>query len=353
MKPLDVHVLGVGAMGGLIAHELRVAHATSITLTLLLKSKSRFLHHSQQNDTITVNRIQDNGNHSTSSSKIPGLTSAELAMKPGDFKIQNLIVGTKTYQTLGALSPYIKYLDEKSTILFIHNGMGVIERVTEKFWPIEPQRPKLFKGVVTHGAYKTAPNIINHVGFGDIKLSYIPKHDEHQSSPMVNYITETPHLNGKVVDYNDFVLSELEKLMINACINPLTAVLDCLNGDLLYGTKVVDIMKRVIYEGIDVIRTSHAVLFSQIPHANTMFSPERLLDIVFAVIRSTSMNSSSMREDVRSLRQTEIDFINGYISQLGHKHGIPTPTNNLLIAMVKSKVSIEKALDESAADLLV
>jgi len=34
-------------------------------------------------------------------------------------------------------------------------------------------------------------------------------------------------------------------------------------------------------------------------------------------------------------RKTEVDFLNGYISELGRSHQVPTPLNDLMVAMVK------------------
>lgn len=45
---------------------------------------------------------------------------------------------------------------------------------------------------------------------------------------------------------------------------------------------------------------------------------------------------SSMWEDLRARRpRTEIEHINGCIVHLGRKHGVPTPINSRIVALVK------------------
>jgi 2-dehydropantoate 2-reductase len=60
------------------------------------------------------------------------------------------------------------------------------------------------------------------------------------------------------------------------------------------------------------------------------------LESTFAVMRDTAENRSSMLQDVRRGKRTEIDAMNGMISGLGKRLGIPTPRNDTLTALVKS-----------------
>ena len=50
----------------------------------------------------------------------------------------------------------------------------------------------------------------------------------------------------------------------------------------------------------------------------------------------TSSNISSMHQDVKNKRQTEIDAINGAIVVHGKRLGIPTPINESLVSQVRS-----------------
>ena len=55
------------------------------------------------------------------------------------------------------------------------------------------------------------------------------------------------------------------------------------------------------------------------------------------VIRTTSGNVSSMLQDIRALRRTEIDYINGYVIRRARAQGLATPENNRLYEYIKRK----------------
>lgn len=68
-------------------------------------------------------------------------------------------------------------------------------------------------------------------------------------------------------------------------------------------------------------------------------SAEDLRGYVEQVIESTAENISSMLQDVRALRHTEIDYITGYLLKRARAHGIAVPENARLYDLVKRKES--------------
>jgi 2-dehydropantoate 2-reductase len=42
-----------------------------------------------------------------------------------------------------------------------------------------------------------------------------------------------------------------------------------------------------------------------------------------------------MLQDVEARRPTEIDFLNGGVSRFGREHGVPTPLNDAVTALIK------------------
>jgi 2-dehydropantoate 2-reductase len=59
-----------------------------------------------------------------------------------------------------------------------------------------------------------------------------------------------------------------------------------------------------------------------------------LADEITATAKAYS-NFSSMCQDIIKARRTEIDFLNGRISELGKAYGVPTPVNDTLTALIK------------------
>lgn len=112
------------------------------------------------------------------------------------------------------------------------------------------------------------------------------------------------------------------KLFINVGINALTAIYGQKNGWLLTNDKVMATMKEAVGEAITVARAK------KISHSADP------LEQAVEVCRKTANNVSSMLQDVRKKRRTEIHAINGFIVQEGKKLGIPTPVNKNLVDQV-------------------
>lgn len=332
-----------------MGHEMVRAH---VPVTYMLRNARRL--EDFKAGKMVVNRVEN----SHVSTTVSTAQCATVEQVKGD--ITDLVVATKAYQTVEALAPYVQKLSSNSNILFIHNGMGVIEECVARHWPNGKRRPRIYKAIVTHGAYKTLPSVINHVGLGrmvmaDIGTKIEPINQEKRPNipQFIEKMCQIRHLNASVVDYRRFLMEEIDKLVVNACVNPMTALMDCLNGDLLKSDKVLNIFDSIIWETLTAVKKEYLVELRAIPEASMLLDQQRLLQVVLDVIRVTKENSSSMREDVRSLNKTEIDYINGYVVGLGRKHGVNAHTNRMLVNMVKAKQTIEKGLERDAAQAMM
>jgi 2-dehydropantoate 2-reductase len=106
------------------------------------------------------------------------------------------------------------------------------------------------------------------------------------------------------------------KLVINAAINPLTAILRVPNGKLLELASARDLMKALAREAAQVAEAEDV----QLPFSDPVTAAE-------AVARRTAANHSSMLQDVLRGAPTEIDAICGAIVNVGQKHKVDTPAN--------------------------
>jgi 2-dehydropantoate 2-reductase len=118
----------------------------------------------------------------------------------------------------------------------------------------------------------------------------------------------------------------IEKVAINACINPLTAANTIRNGELL-APKYRPLLDEVISE-VESILTA----------INQSKISTNLRSRVYQVISDTAENRSSMATDVRNKRKTEIDEIVGWL--LNHEAirqtDLPLPVLRKLNESVKS-----------------
>lgn len=208
--------------------------------------------------------------------------------------IDSLIVTTKADVTTQALRPLVPRLTPASTIVLLQNGMGVMDDVVDTLWPDPSSRPRFLLGNVTHGCWSRKPFETVHAGLGQIFLGVPPStlyntgghsssnelaslasgaygSSSSRNTPSVTpaalatsplhrsllYTLSTlitiPDLAGKLSpNYQDYLVRALQKLVVNACVNPTTAILDCKNGDVVGDQYAEDIWRDVIAEASDV-----------------------------------------------------------------------------------------------------
>ena len=112
------------------------------------------------------------------------------------------------------------------------------------------------------------------------------------------------------------------KLVVNAALNPLTAIHDVPNGALLERADLHAEMTALIDEADAVLARLDATW------------PAHSHDAVAAVVRATAANTSSMRADVRAGAITEIDAINGWLLRQAETLDLDLPTHRRIVAQI-------------------
>jgi len=115
------------------------------------------------------------------------------------------------------------------------------------------------------------------------------------------------------------------KLVANAGINPLGALLRCANGALVERPDADALMTDLAGEAAAVARASGVTLPFDDSAAH-----------VRSVARATAANRNSMLQDIEAGRGTEIDAINGAVAQLGERFGVSTPLNRMATMLIRA-----------------
>lgn len=285
-----------------------------------------------------------------SQQKVEDIETSRQVRFPDDQEetIYHLIVSVKAPQTVKAIQAVAHRLTKDSSILFLQNGMGIAQEVNEKIFPNEKHRPTYIVGVVSHGLYSKRPFCVVHAGEGTIALGVLPRMpmDENiqleslnQLSTSARYLMRTMTRTAVFVAVGfsptDLLQQQLDKLAVNCIINPLTAILDCKNGALLYNFYFTRVIRLLLAEISLVIKSLPEL--KNVPNVNMRFDTLRLERLVSSIAKTTAENYSSMVQDIRSGRLTEIDYINGYIVKRGEEMGIHCVMNYMLMHMVKGK----------------
>ena len=265
------HILGVGSIGGLFAHRLHQGGANVRLLSHSTEASSRAISlktaHSTQSLTFDCSNLDDSSN------------------------ISNLLITSKSWAAGSALRRIRHRIGDHTTIVAMMNGMQHIEDIQE----VAPECT-LFLATTTAGCHRSGEQWIaagegkTLVGHPDIRP---------RPSWFGTWQKGIPSLEW----CNDINERLIEKVAINACINPLTAVHGVKNGALLdepYQAKSTQIIAEV------------ADILTELGHPELA---ARLDQTVQTVMADTAENTSSMLSDVMAGRRTEVDSIVGWLLQ--------------------------------------
>jgi 2-dehydropantoate 2-reductase len=228
-----------------------------------------------------------------------------------------VLLCVKSYDVIDSLQFCKPILSKNVLLIFMQNGISHLELQDHLH-----QSTAAF-GTTTEGATLLGTGQVRHAGSGVTYLGFLESPDK-EKAKLLQKTHDVFSAGGLLVHLTDNILARLwAKLFVNAGINALTAILDCNNGDLLTLPGIDKRMKVVIEEAILLARNKNIPIMDEPYHATRL------------VCSKTAKNVSSMLQDVRKKRRTEIDAINGAIVALGKKFGIDTPENNLLCNQVK------------------
>jgi 2-dehydropantoate 2-reductase len=288
---MNIGIIGGGAIGLLVASYL---YKNDHKVTLFTRTEEQANLITNSGIILTVN---DQKNEMC-------INTLKISQKINQFDL--LIVCVKQYH-LESIVPLLNdYTGDK--ILFLQNGMSHIEIVKEL--PID----NCFIGIVEHGALKTSLNEITHTGRGVIKIGQIKGNNESLDHLLMIHTNEFPLLFEKNWSY---ILKQ--KCLINCTINPLTAIFNVRNGELITNEYFNPISKLLFKEVATVLELNSEIEWN------------KLLDIC----EKTAMNYSSMNRDLFHGRQTEIDSMLGFIKKLAIQKKINVPTIELVYNSIK------------------
>ncbi len=238
---------------------------------------------------------------------------ARVTDDPEEYRgTQLALVLVKSWQTRRAAQQLKICLDESGAALTLQNGIGNRETLVDILGAT-----RVALGVTTLGANLAAPGKVIAAGDGPIAIGVHTR-----MIPMIDILRST---GFTVEDAPDPDVLLWGKLVINAAINPLTALLRVPNGELLERPTARALMISLARETAAVAATLGYSLYDINPTA-----------AVEAVARRTAANRSSMLQDVQRGAPTEIDAICGAVVRAGEQTGVPTPINQLIWQLVKA-----------------
>ncbi len=203
--------------------------------------------------------------------------------------------------------PQLLHRFPEAVAILLHNGMGPQQQLQDEF------DDRILVGSTTCGALPDSPKSFTQTSFGKTFLGFRENNARHQSLKRI--LLRVTNNTGPLAfcDANDIDNILWRKLLINACINPLTAFHQIQNGKLLkleFRQEITEICREVM----------------QIMQAAGVAQMDDPIQAVLDVAQMSQHNWSSMAMDLKMHRKTEIDYINGFLIDRGLDFNIPTPT---------------------------
>jgi 2-dehydropantoate 2-reductase len=252
---------------------------------------------------------------------------------PGDCVDSGLaLVLVKAWQTERAGRQLEKCLPRNGLAISLQNGLGndtLLRKCLEDGTVFQnndggSSERSVVVGVTTLGAYMQAPGVVELAGDGPIWLGAHPG-----SEHTVEVLSEA----GFSIEVVENIRSrQWGKVVINAAINPLSAILRVKNGELLSDPATHQIMIHVACEAAAVAQA----------HGVTLLYPDPVA-AVEQVAGQTGENYSSMLRDILRGVSTEVEAINGVIVRLGEQYSVDVHLNRLLRSLVNNQSRLSSA----------
>ena len=294
---MKIIIVGAGAIGSLLGALLSKVHAVTLI--------GRAAHAA----TIRTHGLRIDGQASFTAKvdardKVDGLPAPDL-----------VLLTVKAYDTAAALAAMSPLIGPKTILVTAQNGLGNWEAAQRAY----PKNPVLAASV-TYGAFLKEPGKVQWNGTGEIVIGGRTADAKHVGVAVHAFEQAGLHVKPSANVQGTLWL----KAIINASINPLTALHRVPNGSLLTDPSLHAQMRAVC-------REAHAVALAEKVELG-MSDPWPTVE---NVARTTATNRSSMLQSVERGQRTEIDAITGEILAAARRHGIPCPTNAALHAAVK------------------
>jgi 2-dehydropantoate 2-reductase len=390
-----IYILGVGNLGRLYASSLaKLPNRPPITLVLHRKELLTEWHASNGGIEITRQGITESDKASFDVAywtEIPPPTgegeggSVREIFNGGEKKIGNLIISTKASLAIPEVDRLRRYLGPQSTVAFAQNGMN-------KLWPPHGQAyvshrypmaeaeagearagpPSFVHCITGHGLTSLGSFKSKHAASADVKVGpVLPGGRANASKYLIDQIAGAPYLNSRVVSKADLWILQLEKLVFNTVINPLTAILRVKNGVLFekQDGPVANVMDHVVRQTsavylalinhpstADILLSdsdkesigdspSHAALQAARRRLTERFSFTALRPILWEFGIKVGENNSSMFQDVTEGKSTEIRDLNGWVVDMARFLESSSSSS--------SSSTTSKGLDVSAHETLI
>jgi 2-dehydropantoate 2-reductase len=297
-----VGIIGAGSMGTLFGYHL----AKTCEVTILDANAS------------TSDRIARHGlvlNDAEPRSVKVARSSREL------YDANVLFLFVKAVDTLRALRPFAGELNPATPIVSLQNGVGNEDAIKTALGGAVP----VVLGVTTESSTTVAPGESRSSVSGTTLIGSASAAPA-TARTIAELLTQSGLQATVVYDIRPHLWG---KLVANAAVNAISALLDCNTGEIPKNASAAHLAESLADEAAAVA----AALKINLPFANPW-------QYVMQVVEVGADARSSMAFDLASGHPSEIDHINGAVVAFGRRTGVATPYNDAMLRLVKAKEAL-------------
>lgn len=286
---MKVAIIGPGALGCLFAAKLQRGGIKTILV---------------DHDPERAQRLEKAG--ITFESSTGAVTEKVTVTTQAPSGVDLVIVLTKAYSTNALRFP------PEAPILTLQNGLGNVETLCSV-----AGSARILAGCTTEASTLLGEGRVRHVAPGTTTFGAWTSCDTRNALEALR----AAGINAEVTDAPGQLI--WEKASINAGINPLGAIMNVPNGQLLDVSEVRQLMRDLVVEAAKVASTEGY----RFGHS--------LVELAEETCRKTADNICSMLQDIRNHKQTEIDNISGEILRRAQIASLPTPRTRVIYQLVR------------------
>ncbi|MBV9332965.1 MAG: 2-dehydropantoate 2-reductase [Candidatus Eremiobacteraeota bacterium] len=234
---------------------------------------------------------------------------------------QMLFLFVKAVDTLRALRAFAGELDPSAPVISLQNGIGNEDAIKTALGGAVP----VILGITTESAHTI---VAGHVRSSEAGTTIIGAMTASQSTArtVTELLTRSGLRASVVYDIRPHLWG---KLVANASVNALSALLDCEAGEIPRDANAARLAEALAEETAGVA----AALKINLPFVNPW-------QYVTEVVALGADAKSSMAYDLESGHPSEIDHINGAVVAFGRRTGTPTPYNDAMVRLIKAREAL-------------
>ena len=308
-------VVGIGALGGLIAARLQAAGSPVRLATRTRESAER----------LRASGLRVTGLGSAVQVDTPEVAAADEYHPADAFEL--IVLATKAREAVEVAPRLARLLAPAGTLLPIQNG-GVARAIADRL-----RDRRVLGGLSNLGATMVAPGVYAQRNTGHLLIGELAGGVSPRAKQVCDWLGRavevrvTPNIQGAV----------WSKLLLNCSVTTIGAVsgrtlreyLSAPGGRALFEATYEEALAVALATGV----RPEPMLVEAVPPPRPGPAYEAWLA---EVLRGYGDVKPSMLQDFEHGRPTEIDFINGYVVDCGRQSGVPVPLNAAIVETVRA-----------------